>query len=267
MKPQPIYTAENVRAPASHLRYAWSGWPSSASFPNLPADAFWKPLDESWEKDGLRRLALKWTPAMIQFTFSVTPKVTPVFFAGRVKGRLQHALRRAGVPVDFSRKLGMRTIGENHRPEVEAYISNQVANEKLVDPRFQALLQSLVVEDKNVDLSQPTESNSGRYWYNLHLVLVVRERYRIGEPENLRTIRDTCLKIAGKKGYRVSRLAVLPDHLHASLRGNIEQSPEDIALSFLNNLAFVMGQQALWQFGYYVGTFSEYDMGAVRHEA
>ncbi len=51
------------------------------------------------------------------------------------------------------------------------------------------------------------------------------------------------------------------------LRGAIEHSPQDIALAFLNNLSYAMGRYALWQYGYYAGTFGEYDMGAVRHPA
>jgi hypothetical protein len=48
------------------------------------------------------------------------------------------------------------------------------------------------------------------------------------------------------------------------LRGNIEHSPEEIAMGLLNNLAFALGQVYVWQPGYYAGTFSEYDMDAVR---
>src|SRR5689334_10091644 len=118
MKPQPLYTPENVRSPAYHLRFTWSGWPSALPFPATPAGPFWTDLDAAWENDGLRRLATNWTPTMIQFTFSVRPAVSPVFFAGRVKGRLQHALRRAQAPVEFSRKVAVRTIGDNHTAEV-----------------------------------------------------------------------------------------------------------------------------------------------------
>ncbi len=60
--------------------------------------------------------------------------------------------------------------------EVEAYIRNQVGEERLADQRFREMLKSFTVVNPLVDLSQPTESNSGRYWYNLHLVLVVAER-------------------------------------------------------------------------------------------
>jgi REP element-mobilizing transposase RayT len=264
MQPQPIYSPENLRSPAYHLRFTWSGWPSTGSFPPAPPIPFWIDLDGLWEKDGLRHLTTNWTPTLIQFTFSVTPQVAPVFFAARVKGRLQHALRRAGTPVQFSRKVAVRTIGDNHTAEVEAYISNQVVKEELADPRFKAFLQGLILKSADVDLSQPSESRSGRYWYNLHLVLVVGGRYRFGDEQHLTTLREWCPRIAAKKGHGLSRLAILPDHLHMALRGKIEQSPEEIALGYMNNLAFAVGQAAIWEFGYYVGSFSEYDMGAVR---
>jgi REP element-mobilizing transposase RayT len=187
-----------------------------------------------------------------------------VTLAGRVKGRIQHHCRRRGAPVDFSRKLAVRSLGEATRAQVEAYIRDQVPKEDLADERFRELLISFTVVNPQVDLSQPSETNSGRYWYNLHLVLVVSERFQIGEPATLAKIRDTALRICVKKGYAASRLAVLPDHLHMALRGAVAQTPEEIALSFLNNLAYVLDQRPWWQAGYYVGTFGEYGMAAVR---
>ena len=56
----------------------------------------------------------------------------------------------------------------------------------------------------------------------------------------------------------------MPDHVHMSLHGDIALSPEDIALSFMNNIAFAFGQKAIFRPSYYVGTFGEYDMGALR---
>jgi REP element-mobilizing transposase RayT len=190
--------------------------------------------------------------------------VSPVLLAGRVKGRLQHHCRRQGTPIDFSRKLAVPSLGDPTRGQVEAYIRNQVPKEALADERFREMLTSFTVVNPAVDLSQPTESHSGRYWYNLHLVLVVRERYRIGEAATLAKIRDTVLRICAKKSYTASTLAVLPDHLHLAVRGDIAQSPEEIALSFLNNLAYALGQRPWWEPGYYAGTFGEYSMAAVR---
>ena len=56
----------------------------------------------------------------------------------------------------------------------------------------------------------------------------------------------------------------MPDHLHVALRGNVAESPAEISLAFMNNTAFVMGQNAIWQQGFYGGTFSEYDVRALR---
>lgn len=177
---------------------------------------------------------------------------------------MQDALRKAALPTPFSRKVAVGTIGDNHRADVEGYIERQVDKESFADPRFAALLKRFTVGDPTVDLAAPTPANSGRYWYNLHLVLVVERRYRIADPDLLAILRDWSFKIAAKKGYAISRLAVMPDHLHASLRGNIADSPEAVALAFLSNLAYAVGQKAIWEPCYYAGTFGEYDMAAVR---
>jgi REP element-mobilizing transposase RayT len=263
MPPQPIYTPVNVNDPAYHLRYTWSGWPSSEPFPDLP-DNLLGSLETPWEADGLRLLEHRWLPRVLQFTFSVKPSVAPTFFTARVKGRLQYALRKCGRPVAFNRKVAFRTIGDNSTKEVEAYIARQVEREPLADPRFAELLREFTVTSPLVDLSLPSETHSGRYWYNLHLVLVVEQRGRLSDPRDLALMRDQSFRIAEKKQYAISALSVMPDHLHLALRGNIEHSPQEIALTFLNNLAYSLGQKALWGFGYYTGTFGEYDMGAVR---
>jgi REP element-mobilizing transposase RayT len=261
---QPIYTANNLAGVAYCLRYTWSGWPSSGALPPDLPDDLQTQLADSWETDGLRRLEYKWAPETVQFTFSTKPSVAPVLLASRAKGRLQHALRLNGTPAAFSRKLSVRSIGQGTREQVEEYIQKQASKEPLADPRFREMLHSLAVNDDAVSLSQPIESESGRYWYCLHLVLVVQARYRFGRRCDLQKLRDGALAVARKKGYAISSLSVMPDHIHVSLRGDIHHSPEDIALSFLNNLAYVMGQNPVWEFGYYAGTFGEYRMDAVR---
>jgi hypothetical protein len=63
-------------------------------------------------------------------------------------------------------------------PEVAGYIRKQVSKEGFADPRFAATMRQFTVTCPDVDLAQPTESCSGRYGYNLPLVLVVVERFR-----------------------------------------------------------------------------------------
>ena len=261
---RPIYAPALVRKPAFHLRYAWSGWPSSRSFPSLPSPDFLNDLDEQWEADGIRRLETSWSGERIQFVFSVRPQVSPELFVNRVKGRLQHHLRKSGLPSDFSRKVAFRTIGRNRTADVANYIRGQVHAGRFVDPAFAAQLRQFTVSDPTIDLSLPTATVRGRYWYNLHVVLVVAQRGLIRDLETLRTIDRWCPAICNKMDAGLAHRSLMPDHLHLAIRGNIQDSPEEIALSLMNNLAFAIGQKAIWQPSYYAGTFGEYDMNAVR---
>ena len=179
--------------------------------------------------------------------------------------RLQHDLRKLlpGWP-GFSRKVSVRSVGENTRHQVEDYIANQVSKERFLDLRYEGALRQFTVRCPEVDLSQPTASSHGCYWYNLHVVLVVAERGPIHDLPCLAKIRDGCFAIARKKGHRIAVLSVMPDHVHMAMRGAIEESPQEIALGFQNNLAYLLGQVRIWSPGFYVGTFSEYDMGAIR---
>ena len=70
--------------------------------------------------------------------------------------------------------------------------------------------------------------------------------------------------VAAKKACELSRVSFMPDHVHAAMRANAALSPEEIALAFQNNLAYVLGQRRVWEDTYYVGTFGEYDLKVVR---
>jgi hypothetical protein len=56
----------------------------------------------------------------------------------------------------------------------------------------------------------------------------------------------------------------LSDHVHLTLGCAIGESPEAVGLTYLNNLACAHGMQALFRHSYYVGTFGEYDLEAIR---
>jgi len=261
----PLYAVHNLH-PAFSLRYDWTGWPTEGT--NLPPTtaAIARAAAPAWEPDGLRLLEAHATGDKVQLLFSVTPKISPVLCCQRAKGRLQHALRKAGTPVNFSRKVSFRSLGENTTPDVEGYLRKQVSKEGFADPRFEATMRQFTVTCPEVALAEPSESNSGRYGYNLHLVLVVADRFRITNPEKLGQLRDAAFVVAGEIGCRIAALSVMPDHVHVALRGDIDRTPEEIALAFQNGLARAAGGR-VWQDGYYVGTFSEYDLEVIRRIA
>jgi REP element-mobilizing transposase RayT len=262
--PTPIYNIQNLQ-PAFHLRYTWTGWPTDGThFPEQPDEPFFQELDKAWAIDYLKRISTRWSADEVQLAFSTTPSVSPTLFVARAKGRLQHALRLAGTPVKFSRKVSFRSIGDNHTADVEGYIAQQVDKEQFVDPRFAVMLKRFTVIDESVTLDQPSESNSGRYWYNLHVVLVVADRARFRNEADFEKLDRALAGTAAKHGYQLAVRAWMPDHVHIALRGNITESPEEIALAIMNNTAYAMGQNAIWQWGFYAGTFSEYDVRALR---
>jgi len=263
MKPEPLYDGQGVE-PAYHLRYDWTGWATAGrTFPKEMKEIVGG-LREAWEGDGLRVLELACSDRQVQALCSVKPRVSPTFFAARLKGRIQNAIREGACAFSFSRKLAVRSIGDNSTADVQRYILRQAGKERLADVRFRDVLRQITVADAAVDLSLHTETLSDRYWYNLHLVLVTAERFRIADAAWLDKIRDQSVRIAEKKGHAISRLAVMPDHLHIALRANVEHSPQDVALAFQNNLAYALNQCRVWKDTYYVGTFGEYDMDAIR---
>ena len=103
-------------SPAFSLRWAWTGWPSADVFPN-PSSIDWKLLE-----------SLSVVPSMI---------------VARLKGRLDHAFRTKGIPLKFSRKVALRSLGENTQADVDQYIANQVDKEQFVDDRFGASLKGV----------------------------------------------------------------------------------------------------------------------------
>lgn len=260
----PLYDPASVE-PAYQLRYSWTAWPAS-HFEHCPVELIAE-VKSLWENDGLHVLEHRWTTDAVQILFSAQPMVSPQFIATRAKGRLDHAARQAGVRLDFSRKLAVRSVGDNTREDIEDYIARQVTKERFVDPRFEAMMEEFTIHDPTVDLSQPTESARGRYWYNLHMVLVVEGRARISDLSVLARLRDGALKIAAKKGHRVSRISVMPDHLHAALRPLPDEAPIDVVFAYQNNLAYLLNLGRIWRESFYVGTFGEYTTHAVHRAA
>lgn len=262
MSAAPLYHPA-IDLAAYQLRYAWTGWPSGGIFRHQPIDLIEKTVP-LWEKDGLHPLEYRWTTERVQILFSATPAVAPVLVAARAKGRLDHALRQAHCDVGFSRKVAVRAVGDNTRRDVQAYLERQVSQARFVDPRFAAAMQELTVVDPSVDLSQPLDSARGRYWYNVHLVLVVDHRCPLHDLDVLRGIRDGCLQIAAQQGHAMSRLSVMPEHLHGALRGQVHESPLDLVSAYQNTLAQLVKKGRIWSDGFYVGTFGEYTMQAIR---
>ena len=133
----------------------------------------------------------------------------------------------------------------------------------MADSRVQNQLQHYQKSFPDVDLSQPVTSAHGRYCFHLRLVLVNDHRWMEIRSAIREKLSRRINRVASKYGHRVSRAGLLADHVHLTKGCFGDQSPEDVALCYLNNMAYTVGMTPNYQFGYSVGTIGEYDRGAV----
>ncbi len=256
---EPIYTAHNTKA-AYQLNWGltvfWRQTP-------IPDDHWLAALQQNTESDGVRILKHRITSNdASQFFVSTQPHVAPPALIRSVKGRLQHLVRQRA-PRAFQRNYCLRSIGSATREVVEAYVAEQLGHHRMADPRVEKRLARFQKCFPDVDLAKPSFSSHGEYWYNLHLVIVNDYRWMEIREDVLDMLCTTIERAAHKHGDRLSRVAIVPDHIHLTMGCPVERSPEQIALGYLNNCAYACGMKAMFQLGYYVGTFGEYDRGAV----
>jgi hypothetical protein len=208
----PIYTPASVR-PVHNLHYDWTGWfdPTATGLETLEhrLGTAVAACRGAWITDGitLDTWALSRTATgapRLQCLFTASPEVSPVLCAGRAKGRLDHALRQAGLRQPFSRNIGFRSLGENTREIVERYIGRQAAKSDYIDPRFKAYLGQFTVGDAAAMLAAPCAAGHGRYWYNLHLSVSVGDGLA-GPPPYTATRRLGRLSIADSRGLTCRR--------------------------------------------------------------
>ena len=246
-----------------NIHYTWTGWPTpDISFPPEPDAAFFASLVLLWAKDGLELVSREWKQNLLHMSFRAEPGVSPVFCASRVKGRLQHALRAKGLPNAFSRKVSVRALGINVSDIVTRYLRNQTVHADYADPRYLRQFSDAAEEDASLDLSQPIETGSGRYWYNLHMVLVTENRVKIGKEDFLPKIPAAVEKWASGSGCAVKSVAVMPEHIHLLFRGAPDKSPAELAESCWSILNRGAGCR-LYSDRIYIGTCSEYTLRAV----
>ncbi|HEV8130061.1 MAG TPA: transposase [Acidobacteriota bacterium] len=116
-------------------------------------------------------------------------------------------------------------------------------------------------KQNGVDLSLPRRGAHAVYWYNLHIVLVNDRRWRVIKQSDLEKIGSSIESINSRRDHLISRVAILPDHIHLIVGCNLTESPLDAALTYMNEICLNLGNAPLFQFSLYVGTCGEYDLG------
>jgi len=256
---EPLYTPDNTK-PAYQLN--WGLTPFWRQNP-IREQSWLADLQRATEPDGVRVVKHHFTTGdASQFFVSTKPHVSPSALIWSVKGRLQNLINQQR-PRAFQRNYSVRSIGSAKRTVVENYVADQLGHHRMADPDVQQRLARFQKSYPDVDLSKPCFSSHGQYWYNLHVAVVNEERWTEIREDVLQKPSDMIEGVASKHGYRLSRVGLLADHIHMTMGCPIDRSPEEVALGYLNNCAYACGLKPVFQFSYYVGTFREYDRGAV----
>ena len=256
----PIYALSNTRA-AFQVNWSLSVFARpGVVLPMETIDHLQVPL----EADGIR--LLEWRAkagGIAQFLVSTRPNIAPSFVVQRIKGRWQYLMRRS-VAKPFRRNFHLASVGEVNSDVLESYVERQPRRHRMADPRVQEIMRNAQYDDPRVDLMRPVGSQRGQYVYALHVVLRNADGWRAISDSHLQCYRETIVQCARKHSWRLSRIGIVVDHLHVLLGPTIGDSPSDVALSLMNNLAYRQGMTRILEYSYYVGTYSMYDRDAIR---
>ncbi|WP_146393780.1 transposase [Allorhodopirellula solitaria] len=183
-----------------------------------------------------------------------------------VKGRLQYLIRDS-IPNAFRRNYHIQSTGEANSSVLGQYVAGQAEKHPLADDGVQARFQALQFHDEAVDLSKPTIGTYGQFLNSLQIVVENTENWHEVREHHLQRVRDVIVRACEKKQWRLSRIGLVSDHIHVLLGAGVTEAPQSVALSLMNNVAFVYDMKRILKFSCYVGTFGGYDRGAVRkHE-
>jgi REP element-mobilizing transposase RayT len=245
-----------------HIYYSWTGWPELNQTFAVPDPKVFAALAQAWVKDGFTLLSHLAQPDQIQVTSRVDPDISPYFYATRIKGRLQHALRTHHLPCSFRSKLSVRSLGHAPIQVVDRYVADQARQADLADERFRGELEAESLLRPEIDTLAPRETDRGMYWYGLHLVLVTEGRFRLGAQKSLPALRDALVMVLGKLDCPAHRIALMPDHVHVLVKASPALNPAEIACAAHAGSNGVLGGR-IWQDSVYVATVGAYSVNVL----
>ncbi|MEX2606042.1 MAG: transposase [Kiritimatiellia bacterium] len=238
------------------LYFGWSAffnelWPGDIkrSTPNTE-------LLQLYESEGVSPLSGQAAEQQLQMLIELSPDCTPQFLTQRLKGRMNHWLRKTFNEFPgFDRSFFLRTLGQNTKSIVAKYIQSQVEDSDLVDPLYRERLNTLRFHD--VDKRIVSGKHRGFYDLFVHLVLISGNRYRMHFQEAKQVfsaLRDACEDL-GACPYDIS---MMPDHAHLLVRWPADLSANELVDKVKAGSGKKLGRLAFWSDGGYVGTVGPY---------
>jgi len=257
---QPLYTPDNTTV-AYQLNWSVALFGTD----EFPQAASWlSELRTVTESDGVRILEHHIAAANVaQVLVSTKPHIAPSQIVRSLKGRWQYLIRDT-IPKAFRRNYSISSIGEANSDVLANYVARQPENHPMADRRVQERIEALQFHDSELDFGTERFNSHGRFIHNLHVVLENEEGWHDTRADVLIRARQMIIDSARKHSWGLARIGLVTNHVHILLSTNVTESPESVALSLMNNLAYVQQMKPVLRFSYYVSTFGEYDRAAIR---
>ena len=255
-----IYSFRNT-TPAYQLNWSVSLFGKEA----LPATSYWlSQLAAATTSDDVRILEFfAPQPNIGQFLVSTRPPVSPADIVRSLKGRLQHQIR-AQSPRAFRRNYFISSVGEASCRVLDQYVAKQCERHPMADIRVQTKLKNLQFHDPKINLVRPINGAAGQFVYAMQVVVEAAMGWSESRSDVLANSRAAIERTAAMKRWRLSRIGLLSNHIHLLLGAHVSESPSEVALSLMNELASVHGARPILRHSYYVGTFGSYDRSGIR---
>lgn len=255
--PTPIYTPEKIRC-AFQLNWSYTLFWRDVH----PGDAWLQQLKDLGEQAGIRVLSHRFASTTCsQFLLSTLPSVKPSDITKRMKGWLQMLVRHER-PRAFQRNYDLHSVGSTQRQKVEHYVAGQLEHHATDGSRIDSAMIDLQWNNPEVDLGRFRLTNHARYRCNLHAVMRFVDWARI-EDDAAGRVRSTIRKTAERHQHLLSRIGLLDDHVHIVLGSGLQQSPLEVVLPYMNNIAWQFGMEPVLWPSCFFGTIGEYDLGAI----
>jgi len=132
----------------------------------------------------------------------------------------------------------------------------------MADSRAQAVLETLQYHDPTIDLNAVRRSSDGEYFHSLPIVIESDSGCHEIRLEVLAAYQRSIIANCHRHDWLLLRIGQLA-HMHILLAAGIEDSPQSVVLSLMNNLAYSQEMKAIWRLSYYAGTFGPSDRGAI----
>jgi len=220
-------------------------------------------LQHTLELDGIRVLEWRLTaPDVVQLFLSTKPGLAPCEIIRFVKGRWQYTARKS-VPVAFKRNYCITSVGSANAMVLDQYVDQQAIKHRMAQERVQTMFEDLQFQNPDIDLGLLQSTSYGRYIYSLQVVVETQDGWNDVRQSALTGYRQAIQQTCISNLWRLSRIAILANHIHMLVGPTVEASPESVALSFLNCLAESQKRKAIFKFSYYVGTFGPYNRNAI----